>query len=242
MDAVLLDMDDTIFDHSLTCREAIRRVRREREYLLTRSLDALWSEYLTLLNAPPTTRAPGMSSSAMRERRWAILAASCGADLDPEEAAELSRSYRAHYQSVRRAVPGSVALVRRLHRSARVAIVTNNEVSEQEEKLKFLGLGDAVDALVVSEAVGSSKPDPVIFEEALRRVATASENAVMLGDSWTNDVLGARGAGIRPVWFNRFRLPRPDGDDAQELRSLRPVAPAESALLGIEAEVRERTA
>ncbi len=235
-------MDDTLFDHSLTCREAIRKVRRERPFLRRRPLDDLWQEYLALLNDPGAPGAPRMVSSELRARRWRLLAASCDEDLSAEEARELSQTYRAFYQSARRPVPGSVALVRRVHRSARVAIVTNNEVAEQEEKLKFLGLGDAVDELVVSEAVGRSKPDPAIFAEALRRVASRPTSAVMLGDSWTNDVLGARGAGVRPVWFNRFGLPRPTGDGAEELRSLRPAAPAEALLLGTERTGPGRTA
>ncbi len=231
--AVLLDMDDTLFDHSLTCREAVDLVRRQTPFLARRSLEELWREYMTLLDGPsfiPSLRALG--ADALRQQRWHLLAATCGAELSPSEAAELSRTYRRFYQSVRRAVPGAVALVRRLHRSARVGIVTNNELAEQESKLSFLGLGDAVDALVVSEEVGQSKPDREIFEVALRELGVAAEDSVMLGDSWTNDVLGARGAGIRPVWFNRFSLPRPRGPEARELRSLRPLGLAERLLLG----------
>jgi FMN phosphatase YigB (HAD superfamily) len=32
----------------------------------------------------------------------------------------------------------------------------------------------------------------------------------MIGDSWANDVEGARSAGIRAVWFNRDGRPSPD--------------------------------
>jgi hypothetical protein len=45
-------------------------------------------------------------------------------------------------------------------------------------------------------------------------------------------VLGARGVGIRAVWFNRFGLPRPGPDEAAELRSLRPLGRARKLLLG----------
>jgi len=32
----------------------------------------------------------------------------------------------------------------------------------------------------------------------------------MIGDAWETDIAGARAAGIRPVWFNRFGAPSPD--------------------------------
>jgi putative hydrolase of the HAD superfamily len=48
-----------------------------------------------------------------------------------------------------------------------------------------------------------SKPDPRIFEIALARAGVGPAEAVMVGDSWENDIQGARAAGVRAVWFNR---------------------------------------
>jgi FMN phosphatase YigB (HAD superfamily) len=46
----------------------------------------------------------------------------------------------------------------------------------------------------------------------------------MVGDSWTADIAGARGAGIRPIWFNPMELSPPAGaEPVAELRSLEPV-------------------
>lgn len=230
--AVFLDMDDTIFDHSLTCRAAIGRLRRRTPFLQHRPLRELWEEYLVLLDRPTTGRLRTLSSSELRARRWRLLARSCGAELSAEQAEALSREYRGLYQEERRAVPGAVPLVRRLRSVASVAIVTNNEVAEQEEKLRFLGLVDAVDALVVSEAVGVAKPDRGIFDQALGRIGVAPPDAVMVGDSWTSDVLGARGLGVRPVWFNRFRFPSPGGELVDELASFLPSSEATGVLLG----------
>ena len=53
-----------------------------------------------------------------------------------------------------------------------VVIVTNNNVLEQELKLRLLGLAGLVDALVTSEEVGCSKPDSGIFHAALKRFDT----------------------------------------------------------------------
>jgi len=110
--------------------------------------------------------------------------------------------------------------------------VTNNEVAEQEEKVRFLGIGAWIDGLVVSEAVGVAKPDPKIFETALATAAASPGRATMLGDSWSSDIEGARGVGVRAVWFNRFGRPQPGPFHVEELRSLRPLRAACEALLG----------
>jgi len=53
----------------------------------------------------------------------------------------------------------------------------------------------------------------------------------MVGDSWVADVLGARAAGIRPVWFNRQAAESPDRSVA-EIRALEPVETVVDLVLG----------
>ncbi len=45
----------------------------------------------------------------------------------------------------------------------------------------------------------------------------------MIGDSWKADVMGAQGAGIEAIWFNRGRLPYPEPMKVRELRSFEPL-------------------
>jgi HAD superfamily hydrolase (TIGR01549 family) len=208
---VLFDMDDTIFDHSLTCRAALVRVRQLHPFLRKTPLDEQWRSYGALLSSTHRPVMLGHRSAAVaRRERFVRLAARAGRRITKSEADDLSRTYRRFYQELRRPVPGAPEAVRRWHRRARVAVVTNNTVEEQEEKLRFLGLGGAVDHLVASAGVGVAKPDPQIFRIALERFGREAEDAVMIGDSWSSDVVGARRSGIRPVWFNRFRIPRPE--------------------------------
>jgi FMN phosphatase YigB (HAD superfamily) len=54
----------------------------------------------------------------------------------------------------------------------------------------------------------------------------------VLGDSWMADVVGARAAGIRAVWFNPARSPSPDPElGVRELHALEPVDAAIACLL-----------
>ncbi len=228
---VLFDLDDTLFDHSLTCRAALAEVRSEHPRFRLRSLDELLEEYLRLLDAHVTvlSSTPAVYSHR-RAERFRTLARGCGWVISASHAEEISRGYRAAYQRLRRPVPGAPGFVRRVASRARVGVVTNNERNEQEEKLRFLGLADVVDLLVVSAEERVAKPDPRIFRIALARAGARPAEAVMIGDSWRNDVLGARAAGIRPVWFNRFGLPRPSRHAAEEVRSFRPFGPAETVV------------
>lgn len=220
--AVLFDMDDTIVDHALTCRDALACLRRDAPSLRRRSLDALWTEYSRLLEeVHPDVVSGVLAPEKARIERFRRLATFSGVEVSSEEAQAWSTAYRTHYQSRRRLVPGARRLLERLHRRAVVGVVTNSRVVEQDEKVARFGLSGLLDFLLVSESVGVSKPDPEIFAMALDRASAEPGETVMIGDSWERDVLGARRAGIAAIWFNRFERSPPSSDPVPQLTSFR---------------------
>jgi putative hydrolase of the HAD superfamily len=44
----------------------------------------------------------------------------------------------------------------------------------------------------------------------------------MVGDAWATDIEGARAAGVRPIWLNRFGVTSPD-PAVQEIGRLDPI-------------------
>ncbi len=229
--AVFFDMDDTIFDHARTCRAAIEVVRSEDSLFRPRTLNELWREYYRLLDSVHSDILEGkLSVERARRERFRRLAMFCGTSISDDDAQSLSNRYRAAYQSLRRAVPGARALLERLRGRTTIGIVSNNQVAEQVDKLEVLGLRDLIDLLVISEEVGVAKPDPRIFRTALERARSAPGEAVMIGDSWANDIVGARAVGLRAVWFNRFRTRNPDPSVVPEITTLRDTARIERLL------------
>ena len=121
-----------------------------------------------------------------------------------------------------RPVPGALALLAALKGVAAIGIVTNNAASEQRQKIAACRFDRHAGAIVISEEVGVTKPDPRIFRMALGRIGRTAGEAVMVGDAWATDIAGARSAGIRAVWFNRLGAASPD-PSVPEIRALEPV-------------------
>jgi putative hydrolase of the HAD superfamily len=69
-----------------------------------------------------------------------------------------------------------------------------------------------VDAIVGSKAHGRTKPHPSIFMAALDALGTTAEHAAMVGDSYEDDIEGARALGIRAILLDRDGR-RPDAED-----------------------------
>jgi HAD superfamily hydrolase (TIGR01509 family) len=223
--AVLFDLDDTLIDHRHAANAAMSGVRERFAAFRAIPHAALRSEHHRVLELLHREVALGARSvDEARIERYRRLFAFVGDDgRHAPAAAELHRRL---YQAHRRRVDGALEVVTLLRRQARIAVVTNNTLAEQTEKLATFGLAPLVDALVTSEEIGAAKPDRRIFAAALARVDCAANEAVMVGDSWVHDVAGARAAGIAAVWFNRDRAAPPQPGVVAELASLAPAVEA----------------
>jgi putative hydrolase of the HAD superfamily len=69
-----------------------------------------------------------------------------------------------------------------------------------------LGLSGYFRFCLASSDFGREKPDPAIFREAVRRLACEPGQVMHVGDSLTDDIEGAGGAGLRPVLIDRDGL------------------------------------
>ena len=134
--------------------------------------------------------------------------------------------YRQGYDEGRRAVPGAAAVLEALRQRQVVIAVLTNHYSEveQRQKLADCGLTHLVDRLFVSAEMGLTKPDPAAFEAVLEACGTGAAEAVMVGDSLTTDIAGARAAGLRAVWLNRHGGRAPEDARVVVLESLEPAA------------------
>jgi HAD superfamily hydrolase (TIGR01549 family) len=221
--AVLFDMDDTIFDHSRTAWLALGRLRSEVPALQARPIGEVARRYGELLDEIyPSVLAGHTTHEAARIGRFSRLLAWAGRKVDRREAEAMSDEYRRQYQTLRRPVPGAPQMLRELHGKATLGIVSNNHQAEQIDKLRAIGLEDRFDFVLTSERAGFAKPDPRIFEAAVAEAHVRPSQAVMVGDSWKMDVLGAKAAGVAPLWFNRWKRAAPPRSTVREIRSWSP--------------------
>jgi putative hydrolase of the HAD superfamily len=101
------------------------------------------------------------------------------------------------------AYPDVVAALGRLRAGgARLVVVSNWDVS-LHEALDQAGVGQLVDGVVSSAQIGAAKPEVAIFTAGLALAGVPAQRAIHVGDSYYEDVVGARAAGIEPVLLER---------------------------------------
>lgn len=66
-----------------------------------------------------------------------------------------------------------------------------------------LGLSALLQVMVTSQEVGFNKPQPEIFQEALKQAGVKSSEAIYVGDQYQIDVVGANKAGMQGILLDR---------------------------------------
>jgi REG-2-like HAD superfamily hydrolase len=83
-------------------------------------------------------------------------------------------------------------------RGLRIGIVSNWS-ARLPSLLERIGIARSVDFILCSAIERAEKPDPAIFERALKLAEIEPHEALHAGDDYEKDVLGARRVGIRGV-------------------------------------------
>lgn len=174
--AVLFDIDGTLVDstyhHAIAWHRAFTRIT---------DVPPMWRLH----------RAIGMGGDR-------LVAAVAGDRTEERHGDDLRDAWRSEYAKLRaevRAIDGATALVQKLVADGFVvALASSGDPEFSQEAVDLLGIGDDIAALLTSDDVDSSKPDPDLIEQTLERIG-APDAAVFVGDT-VYDVESAARAGI----------------------------------------------
>lgn len=99
-------------------------------------------------------------------------------------------------------IPDADRVVRELAKIYPLTIISNGFKEVQYYKFGHAGLQDCFAHVIISEEVGINKPQPGIFQIALEINHIQADEAIMIGDSYSSDIAGAKAAGIDQIWLH----------------------------------------
>jgi putative hydrolase of the HAD superfamily len=82
-------------------------------------------------------------------------------------------------------------------------LISNTEEALSRYDLKALGLDRSFDEMILSSAFGIKKPEAGIFQEMLARLRIKADEAVFIGNSFDEDIVGALNAGIKAIFLTQ---------------------------------------
>jgi putative hydrolase of the HAD superfamily len=149
-------------------------------------------------------RADNLLELPSRERfRRALERVGCAEASLAEAAVHLSRSHMRGIADATVFPPAHAALLETMAARFRLGLVSNFDDSTTAcDILMCHGIAPQMTTTVISEGLGLRKPHPAVLRTACRGLDVAPGEALMVGDTFAEDVAGAHAAGIDAVWID----------------------------------------
>lgn len=210
--AVIFDLDNTLYDYASLDQEAADRVRD----LVCRHFGVSEAGYEeAFVCGRRETKEQLGDTGASHNRMLYFQKTLEHLDHKPLSLSlQMYETYWGTFLTKMKLYPGVRGLLDKLHgRGIKVAVCTDLTAHIQHRKLEALGLVDDIDCLVTSEEAGREKPGPEIFALCLEKLKVSPAEACFVGDDHKRDIMGAAAAGMHAVWFHPQGEPA-GGDDS----------------------------
>ena len=196
---LLADNDNPLMDFSAAEHHALRQTLTavgidptdETCALYSGINDALWKA----LERGETTQ------KALKVERFRQLLEAMGrTELNADDVAAL---YADNLSTRADLMPWAMEFMEAIHGKMKIALVSNGVSAIQRGRLSRCAFTPMLDAVIISEELGVSKPDPAMVYAALEALGcTDKREAVLLGDSLSADIPAAVNAGIDSIFLN----------------------------------------
>ncbi len=138
-------------------------------------------------------------------RRY-LLASGCQSDEATQLAPDLTQCMRDRYTPEDLLVDEVPSLLQKLKQNGfRLAVISNRR-NPFDEQLETLGINSYFEYSLAAGTINTWKPDPMIFQYALKEMEVKPEHAVYVGDNYFADVIGAHSAGMHAVLIDQANL------------------------------------
>jgi 2-haloacid dehalogenase len=202
---LLFDADGTLFDFERAETSALASTFAQFGLPMTASTADIYREVNR--RCWQALERGELSPEALRTRRFELLFTAVGITADVEA---FGAAYLGNLAETADLLDGAAEVLATLRDRYRFAVITNGLRTVQRGRLARSAIRDDIAALIISEEVGTAKPEAGIFDAAFAAMGgPAKSEVLMIGDSLTADIQGACDYGIDACWFNPTGKPRP---------------------------------
>lgn len=207
VEAVLLDLDDTILDDRSGIRGAwhvvIGFLHEQRPGLAPDAIEAAIAERTDWFWSDPERERRGRLD--LRRARLEILSGVLARLECPDEtlAGRAADLYTRHRESSCLLSEGAMDALGRLRAAVpRLALVTNGAARPQRAKIERFDLAPWFDHIQVEGEFGLGKPEPAVYRHVAASLEVRPVGCLMVGDNFRCDVLGALAVGMHAAWID----------------------------------------
>lgn len=198
---VFFDLDHTLWDFEKNSALAFETILRKHEIEV--DLEQFLTHYVPInLKYWQWYRNETITQTQLRFGRLKETFDLLNFKIEDKKVVFLSEEYIHYLPQFNHLFEGALELLDYLKPKYNLHIITNGFQEIQNNKLHNSKIDHYFLTVTNSEMAGVKKPNPRIFEYALRQANAKKENSVMIGDCLEADVNGALDFGLDAILFN----------------------------------------
>lgn len=211
---IFFDLDHTLWDFDKNSAEVLAYLYEEFNLSLVFTFNQFIDKFREVNERLWNLYHEGrIAKEKIREDRFRLIFAELNVKSPPPE--DIAGLYLQMCPLRANTMPHAVETLRYLKNKYMLHIITNGFEDVQRVKLQSAGILKFFDQIITSESCGYTKPHENIFRYALEVALAKPDESVMIGDNYEIDILGARGAGIKAIYYNPFKTNTADGTTDQ---------------------------
>lgn len=203
MCAFLFDVDDTIYDQMRPFRKAFDKHFKKYNSIPLEELFQYSRKYSD--EVFELTESGELPLREMHVYRITKAFEVYNIEIKKEEALNFQYTYEKLQKEIQ-LVPDVEKTFRYCKKNnIKIGIITNGPELHQQNKIDQLGLSRWIPSenIFISSREKVAKPDKRIFDIAKNRMNLIDKQTYFIGDSFDNDVIGAKNAGWKSIWINK---------------------------------------
>lgn len=197
---IFFDLDHTLWDFDKNSKLSFQQIFKEQNIQL-KVVDFLEVYMPINLDYWRLYREDKISKEDLRFNRLKDSFTAVNYNISDDLINIISKDYITYLPNHNHLFEGTIEILEYLHKKYKLHIITNGFEEVQNLKLQKSGIIKYFKEIITSESIGVKKPNPKIFEHALKKVNTVAHNSVMVGDSYEADVLGALKSNMLAIHF-----------------------------------------
>lgn len=200
--SIFIDLDDTLWAFTENARDTFEEMYHK--YRFERYFQSF--EHFMALYTPRNLELwelygrHEISKEELNLRRFSYPLLQVGVD-DPALVKAYSDNFFAEIPYRQKLKPHALEALDYLSGKYRLYILSNGFRELQEQKMRSAGILHYFRKIVLSEDIGVHKPFPAIFNFAMSATQSEFRTSLMIGDSWKNDIAGAREVGMGQGYY-----------------------------------------
>lgn len=198
--AVFVDVDNTLLDFDLCAKESMKAGYKELGLAFEEDMFerfrvinlALWKDMEKGL----------ISKQELLQTRWSRVFDALGIAGDGQV---MEKHFRHYINEYAIEIDGAYEALEYLAKKYPLYAASNAPYNQQTHRLENADMLKFFKKIFVSEEIGYPKPRKEFFDACFKELDCDASETIMIGDSVSADIIGAKNYGMKTLWYNHYK-------------------------------------